>query len=339
MRPIYYPQTYIPVASMAAIQTCFSPVVVYQPSRRDVPTVMREWEQGELIELIVPPKGDGDRLALVLKDYRNWAAMHGGQHRTGFDYFRSHMGKVPYFDETSVAQIRVDIKRGGIPRESASVSRFFSARVFLSIAQEMDMGAESLATDMLRHDEFEKKLFRELNGGAPAPQPASPVATDSGMQQDYMIQERLRAWWLLVAGVAESADTNLSGIFVTTSRPAVDLSVDVMADAVKMFTMEDIPLVGNNPQVLKNWRRQLLDRLQLVTRGNHALEKATGIDWPMVPKLDDAAQRLKLTAFLIAGKSPRALFHKTVGLQTDSLKKDQTLGSEPENTIIVLIEI
>jgi len=339
MIPIYYPQTYIPEATMAAVQTCFSPVTVYQPSRRHIPPAMHEWEQGDLIELHVPPKGDGDRLDLLLKDYRKWAAMHGGRHRTGFDYLRTHMGKVPFFDETSVAQIRADIRRGGISSESAPVTRFFSARVFLSIAQEMDMAAEALAIDMRRHDEFEKKLFKELTGdGSPAAQPTSFGATGTGMQQDYMIQERLLAWWLLVVGDAEKADTNLSGIFVTTSRPAVDHSIDEMADAVKMFTMKDIPVVDHKLQALENWRRQLIKQLQLVAGSNHALETATGLDWPTFPKIDGAAQRLKLTVFLLSGKSPGALFQKAVGVQTDSLMNDQVPASEPANTVVALIE-
>ena len=50
MTPIYFPHTYIPRSIMAALHTCFSPVVCYQPSSRGIPPAMREWEQQGWLE-------------------------------------------------------------------------------------------------------------------------------------------------------------------------------------------------------------------------------------------------------------------------------------------------
>lgn len=338
MIPVYFPHTYIPQTIMAAVQTCFSPVAVYQPSRRGIPPVMHEWERKGMIELFAPPEGAGDKLALLLRDFRQWAALHGGQHRTGFDYFRSRMGKVPFFDETSVAQIRADIKDVETSGPSAAETRFFSARVFLSIAQEMDSETESLAMDLRRHDEIQKKLFSELTGkAASASQPTGPVANGAGAQLDYMIEERLMAWWLLANGVADQADANLSGIFVTASRPAVDSLIDKGADAVKIFSTDDLPGAGNSSEAHNAWRRAFLDQLRLLVQADQAVDTTTGIEWPTIPEKDGAARPVTLTVFLIPEASPDVFFHKTIG-QAESVVTDQAPVARPNNTILALVE-
>jgi hypothetical protein len=339
MIPVYFPHTYIPETIMAGVHACFSPVAVYQPSRRATPSVMDEWEQKGLIKLHAPHAGDGDRLALLLKDFRQWAALHGGQHRTGFDYFRSRIGKVPFFDETSVAQIRADIKDFETSGMSAAGTRFFNARIFLSIAQEMDLETESLVMDLRRHDQIQQKLFSELTGNAAsAPQPTGPVATRAMDQLDYMIRERLMAWWLLADGVAEQAAKNLSGIFVTASRSVVDHIIDLATDAVRIFSVEGIPGSGNRSQTLSAWRRAILDRLQLLVQSDQALEAATAIDWPTIPENDGALHQVTLTVFLIPGESPEVFFHKTIGRRT-SADQDQASAARPKNTVVALTEI
>ena len=340
MVPIYFPHTFIPETVMEAVQTCFSPFAVYQPSQRDVPPSMIEWQQKGWIEMHGPPKSDDGKLSLVLKDFSNWAALHGGDHHRGFDYFRSRLGQVPFFDENSVTRIRADIKRGAPLNDTpAGGSRFFGARVFLSIAQQMDAAADSLSTDLRRHEEFEKKLFSELTGDAkPAPPISGPAVTDTGAHMDHMIQERLMAWWLFVSGIAEQTERCLPGIYVTTNRPALDSLIDLTTDAVKIITLEDIPVVGWNAGAFKAWRHEILDRLLLLMQADSALEMITGIDWPAVPEKDNMTTHLTLSLYLISGQSPGTFFNHTI-IQTDSSAHDQWPAVQPKSTVLALIDI
>ena len=339
MIPIYFPHTYIPESILAVVHTCFSPVAVYQPSRGEIPSVLREWHEAERIELHAPPDGDEDRLAPVLSDFRQWAALHGGQRQSSLDYFKSRMGRVPFFDETSVAQIRADIRGRGIPSEPDAGDRFFVARVFLRIAQEMDMEAESLAIDLRRHDEFENKLYRDLAGnGSPLQQPTNPIAVNTGTQRNYMIPERLLAWWLLVEGTAEQTAANSSGIFVTTSRTALEHSVEMTDQVRKIFTMVEGPTVGNSSEALLSWRRDLLDRLLQLVGSDQASQAVDNMEWPVAPATSETAPRVKLTLFLIPGTSPAALFRKTAGGQPDAPVNDHAMAPGPQNTVIALIE-
>ena len=160
MTPIYFPHTYIPETVVKAVHSFFSPFTLCTPSPGLVPQAMREWQQNGLVEILVPSNGDEEKLSLLLKDFHNWATLHGDGHHSGFDYFRSRMGVEPFFDDTSVTQILADIKREPPNDVASSEARYFSARVFLSIAQEMDAETDALAVDMQRHHELEKKAFQ-----------------------------------------------------------------------------------------------------------------------------------------------------------------------------------
>jgi hypothetical protein len=75
MIPIFFPHTYLSCPVMEAVQACFSPVVLYQPSAMGIPPPLREWEKTGQVDLRVPVPAEEEKLASLLTDFRNWAAL------------------------------------------------------------------------------------------------------------------------------------------------------------------------------------------------------------------------------------------------------------------------
>ena len=339
MTPIYFPHTYIPETVVKAVYSYFRPFTVYTPSQGIVPQSMCEWQQKGLIEILVPSNGEGERLLLLLKDFHNWATLHGHDHFSGFDYFKSQMDVVPFFDDTSVTQILADIKSETSNDTATSEARYFSARFFLSIAQEMDAKNDSLAIDMRRHQDLEKKLFSELTGDDdPASSQIGPVVSDTSARMDYMMAERLNAWWLLVSGVTKQNGGYLPAVFITTSRPAIDYLMDVTPEAQKIITLEGGPAVVLNEGMDKYWNGELRERLRLLASTEPNLEIISNMDWPAAPKYDHKTTQLKLTIYLIPGKSPSVFFNSTI-CQTGISDDERETSSRTQNTVLALIEV
>ena len=339
MTPIYFPHTFVTEAVVKAVHTFFSPFTIYNPSPGLVPQAMREWQQKGLIDIHVPTNGDEERLSLLLKDFHNWAALHGDRHHSGFDYFRSNMGVVPFFDDTSVTQILADIKRETPNNVASPEARYFGARVFLSIAQEMDLKTESLAIDMRRHHEMEKSLFSELTGNAsPASPQIEPFVSDASARMEYMMGERLKAWWLLVSGVTKQTGGYLPAVFVTTNRSAIGYLMDPTTEAQKIITLEGIPAVVRKEGENTSWKHELLDRLHMLTRPETNLEMISGMDWHPAFKLDSTTTQLKLTIYLIPGQSPSTFFNSTI-CQADLSDNEQEPSSRAQRTVLALIEV
>ena len=123
---------------------------------------MQKWAESGLIDIRIPVFGDENKLEAILKDFRIWANLH----RQGtLDFLKAWSGKIPFFDETLVSQIRADIsKRSGIDQAPKESDDIFSARLFLHIAQEFDLHNIGLNQDLRSIETMEQDLFKSLHG-------------------------------------------------------------------------------------------------------------------------------------------------------------------------------
>ena len=97
MTPIYFPHTYLSRPVMEAVQACFRPVVLYQPTAMDIPPPLREWEKTGQVELRVPVSAEEEKLASLLTDFRNWAALHRDKRGIDLCLFQDTQGQVAVF--------------------------------------------------------------------------------------------------------------------------------------------------------------------------------------------------------------------------------------------------
>ena len=338
MTPIYFPHTYVTRTVMEAVQACFSPVVLYQASTAGIPPPLREWEKTGQLELRVPVPTEEEKLASLLSDFRNWAALHRDKRGIDLAYFRTRKDRWPFFDETSGAWILADIKGKSRTETPPYETRLLNARLLLRIAQEMDAQNDSLLTDLQRADEMEQTLFRHLRGDEAIPrQETGALRVAPGAGADYMIKERIRAWALLAAVDAVQKGPIASGIFVTASRSATEVITESGPGAVKIFEAADVPVDNGRSEILENWRRGLLERLIDLVHAERAAEAADNVNWPPVPIVEGPAGCATLRVYLFPGQSPGTLLRGSFS-SSDEPGTEGVLETRLKNTVVAWID-
>ena len=169
MIPIVFPHTYLSSRMMQILAVVFDRLGVYLPSDLDVPEQMQRRADSGLLVLRVPAAGDAAQLADVLKAFDSWAALQGGG--PGFDVqlLKAYHSQPPFLDAPFAAQIRTDIQQGLTASSSDTAGRvvepdpLFSARVFLSIAQQLDAQADTLDRDFAAVDARRQDMLRALH--------------------------------------------------------------------------------------------------------------------------------------------------------------------------------
>ena len=343
MKPIYFPFTYISRQTMAAIRACLGSFVVYQPSERDVPEAMRPWAANDLIELRVPAPDDGDRLASALKEYSRWARLHQGKYGIDLGYLSRHRDRLPFFDDTASSQIRADLKGRlkdeFVPAEKAPdrLERLFEAKIYLSIAQQLDLQSDSVQKDLQRVDEMEAALMRKLKGDDDVAGGGRVESADRERRQEYMLSERLEAWTRLLANDTAHAETGDSGLFVTGSRAALEQAVDTEPRVIELIRIDDIPVVDPADTHDTAWQCSVVEKLaSLVVAGQRGLED-DGLDLPAIPGTGSAGEMASLSVYMVPGKRPVEVFTSSAGRLSSGGDKSQQ-SENIKNTIVCAVD-
>lgn len=327
MKPIYFPFTYISEPAAAALSACFKQTVVYQPSRYNIPAEMEKWAESGLIDIRIPVFGDEHKLEAILKDFRGWANLH---RQGALDFLKAWSGKIPFFDETLVSQIRADIsKRNGTDQAPKESDDIFSARLFLHIAQEFDLHNIGLNRDLRSFETMEQDLFKNLHGEDEVLHMHTVGkelfhADDPGL---YLPVQRLKAWTKLM-----QQDREMSGVFITTSRFVFDELVDKLPGSELVIGLDSIPLHADRDET--KWQDGFLESLNMLS--NNA--------WPVstdgmfaVPSPNRHDQYVSIKLYIAAGEIPYDVFTRC--LAGNSLQAElQTGAARFKNTLIGIIE-
>jgi len=240
MKAAYFPFTYIsePIARLLA--ALVGPVAVYQPVKAAVPVELGELATQGVIELRTPMTNDDDRLRAALAEFTEWARQNPGRSTAGTDFLGVRQGTVPFFDETTINRIRSDIRRYGDAQqpEDGSEDRF-SARLFLTLAQENDQAVARLDEDLDKFKAMEKEFLEDLKDAEEAGFSRQTYGgtvwrEDPGAR---LTEQRLRAWARLAA-----ADERLPDVLVTTSTAVIDTLIENAGDANVFAKLADVHL-------------------------------------------------------------------------------------------------
>ena len=273
MIPIVFPHTYLSSRLMLLLPAVFSRIGVYLPSDLNIPIPMQRWVDSGLVELRVPVSADKQRLAAVLKAFGSWASMQSGQPGIDIDLLKAYHSQKPFFDAPFASQIRTDIHRGMTPASSdkngkaAEAESLFNARVFLSIAQQLDEQADTLDRDYAAVDQRQQDLMRALHADDPPAlsTPGNRGALRAGGQGQYMLAQRLRAWAQLAAADPALTGANAPALFVTGSREVLQGVVEQLPPdaAFDRSSGLRVPLEESDP--LRDWRRAFSQALAALT--------------------------------------------------------------------------
>jgi hypothetical protein len=353
MKPVYFPFTYINASAMKALVSCFGKCILYQPSRRSIPEKMKKWEAGGLLDIRVPIEGDEDRLDAVSGEFLTWAR---GRQDSDIALWKALGDRIPFFDESSVSQIRSDVEKrakrdrvqtgssilsssissdraSDVSPEKKNRDRLFSQRVFLLFAQEFDMKHDEIDRDIRFVQQREKALFLNLSGEKEAHE--SPLQPDGPFVRElpnsYMISKRLEAWSHLMR-----VDRQASPLMVTGNRSVWDHVMDGAPDSELIGRFEIIPVDVIPASIPKDGLRKQRSDSLLRYLEKLAQDKPSEPpeDLNRVPFDSEPTAKVSLTISLIPNASPTEFFDRFFDPgtspadpgRTDTLYKHTLLG-------------
>jgi hypothetical protein len=163
MTPAYMPFTYLSESTARILNRLVGPMVIYQPSKKNIPDGLSTLASQGLVEIRTPITDDDDRVCAALAEFTDWVRLNPGTSTPGAGFISARQGEIPFFDETTINRIRSDIKRYHSTDPQVDVSEAgFSARLFLAVAQENDLAADLLDHDLHRFKVLEKDFLDAL---------------------------------------------------------------------------------------------------------------------------------------------------------------------------------
>lgn len=338
----YFPYTDIASPVLEAFETFLQTVVLLRPSDQPVAEPLQGWVADGRVELRIPVQADGDQLQKILKNYQNWATLHRDDQGLRAAYFQSMKGHPPLYDQSATSKIRENIQSGlhtGSDDKSDTVDRtdrLMQARVFLSIAQQLDIQNMDLNDDLTSVDAMERRLFEQLHGEASVSDEnlLASSATPGDQRLDHMIPERLVSWSLLFAEDIQHRNSDRIPVLITDSREAVDVLLGPGLDFEPILS--EMPL----PDLLSQ-EKKTIERLP---QWQSILAEVAANPWPtgkenfdqLVQENRDAGP-WRLTVTLVPGQMPEKLFGRSYFSQNGPAalkpKNDSTF-----NTVICLVQ-
>jgi hypothetical protein len=255
MRPIYFPFTYLPQPIFERLNTLFPQILVCQPSGNRIPESLMVLRETKRVDILLPDESKDPALDRLLEEYRHWAQNHRGEPS---DVFKLSPPKVPFFDDTSSSQIRMDVKKSianeiNLKKEGGKPDALLTALAFLTMAQEFDQQQYELLKEIDHLDLMEKNLFDTLKGdaiGAIGDPCVEKIHRNVEMVANHMPKERINAWIQLFFHqlqmmTPENAPVKDSLLFVTSSKSVMDCIIEKAPDIDISFSVEGIPLKRN----------------------------------------------------------------------------------------------
>ena len=339
MIPIVFPHTYLSQRAVQILTKVFDRIGVYLPSDLQIPEQMQHGADSGILELRIPAPGDKGRLAEVLKAFRSWAAMQGGRPGFDMDLLKAYHSQAPFIDAPFASQIRTDISRRMEPSSSSKEQKagpdpLLSARIFLSIAQQLDEQADTLDKDFAAVDARRQDMLRELQDGLPDSPASEPPATVGSEEHGrYMLTERMQAWAWLAAVDAAQSGASAPALLVTAEREVLEwvidrLPADASLDRSKLFSVS-----AENSEAIAGWRRDFLQAIiPLATGSDEPADPMHRL--PNPPPVDVNIDRLQLEVVRL----PHKCVVEVLEALSPSPPAAEQAAAAAENTVIVVVE-
>jgi len=328
MRPVYFPFTYIADPVFKTLTACSCRIGIYQPSGVNVPGEMLKGVQDGRLEVRTPVTGDEEALENFLKEYRAWMHLHQGSDAA---VLMARGDGIPFFNDTSVSQIRSDIRSPGRAKKvDQKKDSQFSARVFLQAAQEFDRAHQEIQRDLLASRAKEDELMRSLRGEGGLTEETGPGF--EFLKEDeagsYMAEKRLEAWTRLFLADAETPD-----VYITTSKSVLSLLLDRAPDAEPVKQFDYIPVTEGSSEKMGSFREGLEKYLDRLILDSGSIEAPDAVPEPGV-----GAVCVTMKLYRAPGCTPGNFF-STCALSGSGTAESTTVTREPENTIFGIVEL
>lgn len=328
MLPVYFPFTGVSCRWMGVLNEFFKKVVVYQVSAATIPERMKTWQDEQRLDIRLPLGHHEKEIAAILREYRTWAQHHQGG---DISFFKTQGSHIPFFEASSVAQIRKEIKAKGeaITTTGETKSPDLYPGVFLQMAQELDEKNREIAGGLKSQAVREHELMKALRGDefSEMPDESGPGLTSED-QEPYMIPERMAAWARIML------DDDLPSPMLITSHPAAmeDLVERTTHGSQAIQFLQTIEAPVSDAGSVS--RRQ--DALAAFLEDISVLAWDGEKEWPrFTGECKPAGSGASLSLHVIPGMTP----HELVARYVTSERQDAQQGENTiNNTVVGVLE-
>ncbi len=331
MQPIYFPYTYITEDTLAGLLACFQSVLLYQPTRLNLPPEIRLWHDRGFIELRIPLLNDEQEIAAKLKGFRRWGGIHQKNHLERFKFANDF---IPFFGETSTAKIRAEIKNSDPP---PILDQLINTRLFLQFAQEFDRQNEELNHQLNTLAVSEKMLYENLQGELAA-NSADGLPGEKGPREtgwNYMVPERFSAWARLYLYDQKMNKYNRPMLFVTHRSAVIDFLKEKAVDMRKTVMIDSLPLTLSDSREAAHRRKKIDEKIRLLANASRNAIERYPVEIPVMHKT--GGQTAGMTIYAILGESPYDFFSRHAGFEATGQAKSGDMGQR--NLLIGLLEL
>jgi hypothetical protein len=326
------PFTWIQESTAHLLATLVGPVVIYQPSKNDIPADLSALASQGLVEIRTPIGRDEDRLQAALAEFKAWARMNPTASVAGAAFFGARQGEIPFFDESTINRIRSDINRyRSVDQQAGDQSAHqvdeteagFSARLFLALAQDNDMTTARLNHDLKRFKAQEKNFLESLQetdetGFNRQKMGAAIWRDDPGAR---LTEQRILAWASLAA-----ADTQVPELLVTISPAVIEALLESSGGAIGLKKLGDLRISYSSGTTTAPLGRLLADLAAKKTLSSADLR-------PVEAAVEPAADAI---LFVAANRPPADVIRQLADTKAGSFGVHQCPESN-QNTLVVLV--
>jgi hypothetical protein len=237
VQPVYFPQTFLPPETLAALRRVFRSMAVVQPGLASLPEEMRPFADSGFLKVLQPSGEGGDEAAL--KEYARWGERHHGGLGVAAAWGQERAGADALGADGTPFEIAAAIRRGRATRGGAvPEDPLRAAELFLRLAQEVDRQQHQVGRALSECDRRHGRLFDAVSGETRA------AAGDEGpppIPPGDHLPERMAAW----ARVFLSRSCALP-VFVTHLPDAADWLCE-RSPAPLRFALADLPGLLTEP--------------------------------------------------------------------------------------------
>ena len=214
VRPIYFPQTFLPPDTLGCLQRVFRSISILHPGPEGGPEEMQLYVDSGFLDVMGPPAGAVPEGAL--RDYRQWGDRHHGGVGVVAAWGQGRSAWGMSGGEGTAFEIATAIRNGASPAGTppAPSDPLREAVVFLQLAHAADRQEYQIRCSLNECDRRHDRLFDAIRGEARPAAAGAPSAALAGA--DHM-SERMMAWTrLFLSGPCPAP------VFVTHHPDAVE---------------------------------------------------------------------------------------------------------------------
>jgi hypothetical protein len=326
MKPFLFPFTYLSASDLATCGQFFKGIKVFHFSEKTIPPEMQTLFDTGRMESVMPDPHMGLSFETALAQTESWAQSH----RLGAaSYAKGYTDRIPFFDASSVSQIRQDIRKADQQDQAADTDAHetMAACIFLHMAQSFDVQNQTIVQQMQQQASMEKTLYEELRGDAPLEHMDRSENFDDPVQ--YMLLDRLKAWsqvW---------TTTNIAqDLFITTRQTVIALIQEQVSEKQDFIPVATVPAIKSGSESRNDPHQDLGEFCRNLATSDMARIRESGL-LEIFPPSSEPSDGMQI--YVLPGIIPNQFFGYWAD-HTEAIETDKPSGDNIINTVIGLIE-